>query len=293
MSVFARPRLLVLGGTGLLGSKLCLPRDETCFSWVMHGRSSGGDVRADLQDKAQTKAMLSDLRPDGIVNLVALTDVDRCESHPTEAFLTNVRTLENVVSCAREVGIAPKIMHISTDQVYDGLGPHYESQAKPANYYAFSKYMSEMIAIAAQGVVLRTNFFGKSLCASRDSFTDWIFRSSVNEAKISVFNDVWFSPISMQKLASCIEIVYDLDLCGIYNLGSRNGMTKAEFSYAFCEAVGLPTKNMSSLPIAKASSLACYRPKDMRMRTEAVEVMLGEQMPSLQDEIIEVAKDYI
>ena len=64
------------------------------------------------------------------------------------------------------------------------------------NYYSFSKYAAEL-ALRVNSTILRTNFFGKSMCEQRSSFTDWVYHSAINKQNIVLFSDVFFSPLSM------------------------------------------------------------------------------------------------
>src|SRR5256885_13003403 len=84
--------------------------------------------------------MWNDLAPDVVVNLAGLTDVDECERKPQLAYLTNVRIVENLGQWIRDGGNKSYLVQVSTDQVYDGPGPHKEHDVTLGNYYGFSKY---------------------------------------------------------------------------------------------------------------------------------------------------------
>jgi dTDP-4-dehydrorhamnose reductase len=95
--------------------------------------------------------MVGKVEPEIIVNLAALTNVDLCERHPQLAYLSNVKIVENLASSIRNLPIRCHLVHLSTDQVYDGAGPHKEEDITLSNYYAFSKYASELAAERASG----------------------------------------------------------------------------------------------------------------------------------------------
>jgi len=79
---------------------------------------------------------------------------------------------------------------------------------------------------------------------------------------------------------------------GIYNLGSHNGMSKADFDFAFAECLKLPTDIMSRIKTSQASFLKAYRPKDMRMDSTKFESALGVKLPNLADLIQQLAQEY-
>lgn len=285
--------ILVLGGNGLLGSQLLSGRYLGQYQCFRQSRDKHSDIQVDLQDINQVNNMLKELQPFAIVNLVALTDVDLCQEIPDAAYRGNVKPLENVVQACKSLSISPRLIHISTDQVYDGLGPHKEEKIRLTNFYAFSKYSAELIAGSMNSVILRTNFFGKSLTPRRKSFTDWLFEELSAEKKIFVFDDVLFSPLSMHMLWKVIELLVQSNLNGVYNLGTLNGFSKADFAFQFAEILGLPKKNMARTKTSEVDFINTYRPKDMRMNVSALESAIMLNLPSLSSEIEAVAQDYL
>ena len=122
--------------------------------------------------------------------MTGLTDVEKCEKNPQKSYLSNVKIVENICNSILLIKKDCYFVHISTDHVYDGIGPHTEKDINLKNYYAFSKYASELVALKGNSIVLRTNFFGKSF--KNRGLTDWLYYSLRNKSKIKVFNDVLF-----------------------------------------------------------------------------------------------------
>ena len=171
-------RVLVTGARGLLGSTL-VPYLQARGHDVASCSRTGTGVVADLTDATQVSAALDRVAPEVIVNLAAHTDVDECERNPQLAYLANVRIVENLTMWMRESGGSVHLVQLSTDQVYDGPGPHKEDAVTLTNCYGFSKYAGELAAAAVPSTILRTNFFGRSKCAGRTSLSDWLLRSLV------------------------------------------------------------------------------------------------------------------
>lgn len=285
-------KIVTIGASGLLGSVLVPALRLADYDVTSIGRSVDCDLRCDAGNLKSLFSVLNYLQPDVLINLVALTDVDRCESNPKQAFLVNLRTTENLVKWI-ESGI--KVCHlvqISTDQVYDGQGPHYEDDVVLTNYYGFSKYASELAAQRVASTVLRTNFFGKSMTNKRTSFTDWIYTSVINGHKISLFNDVFFSPLSMETLVEMIILVVSKKPLGIFNLGSRSGLSKSDFAQFFMEKLNFEMQNVNIVSIDEVSFMKTYRPRDMRLQVEKFECDLDVVLPSLKSEINRVIGDY-
>jgi dTDP-4-dehydrorhamnose reductase len=286
-------KILILGASGLLGSELTSGRYLQSYCCIGQGRSTETHIQADLQEIEQVREMLDKMQPTAIVNLVGLTNVDLCEQSPNEAYRVNVLPLENLLKAAGTLSITPRLIHISTDQVYDGAGPHREEHVTLTNYYAFSKYAAELLAKESGGLVLRTNFFGKSRTNKRKSFTDWLYQELSTGREIQVFDDVLFSPLSMHTLCKLIEQLVPSKLAGVFNLGTHEGASKADFAFQFADLVGLSTSNMKRVLSSEVSFLKTYRPKDMRMHVAAIEGELGINLPNLRTEIEQVAQEFL
>ena len=135
-------KIIIVGASGLLGSALVPKLGSIHNTVITMGRSSVSEYQCDVRNKELLSHVFEELEPDIIINLVALTDVDLCEAFPRKAYLINVKALENIVNWIESSDKKCHLVQISTDQVYDGSGPHSESQEMLTNYYAFSKYMA-------------------------------------------------------------------------------------------------------------------------------------------------------
>jgi dTDP-4-dehydrorhamnose reductase len=276
-------RVVVLGARGRLGSYL-LPHFDLCGHKVL-GLSRGGDsLNVDLTNFAQVCSVLNGIMPDVIVNLAAQTNIDECEASPQNAYLANVKIVENLVEWIENKRSLSHLVHLSTDQLYDSLGPHKEDDIALVNYYGLSKYAGEIAARRVNSTILRTNFFGRIRTPGKKSFSDWLIESLSNEKKITVFDDVYFSPLSLQRLVVLLELVACKQLNGTFNLGSRDGMSKASFAFMLAEVLGLPTKNMSRGGVGTVK-LVANRAKDMRMDSSKFENSFHVELPTLTQEI--------
>ncbi len=258
---------------------------------VASGRS-GADVSIDLTLRVPTLRALDEVRPDVVVNLAANTSVDGCEREPHQAFMGNVHVVENIAEWIRSRAPATHLIQISTDQVYDGPGPHPEGTVCIVNTYAFSKYAGELAAANVDATILRTNLFGRSRCAHRTTISDWIARSISAGDSITVFEDVLFSPVSLEGLAQAITLAVERRTPGLFNVGAREGMSKAEFAFALAATLELSTEGIR-VGTTQDVSLVARRPSDMRMDCARFEEAFGVRMPALRDEIEAVVEEYV
>jgi dTDP-4-dehydrorhamnose reductase len=276
-------RILIAGASGLLGSTLSPFLARAGYEIMKHGQSAANDVLCDLTDREATIAMLEATRPDVVINLVALSNVDKCEENPHLAYLLNVRTVENLVAgmCGHP---PPHLIQISTDQVYDSVGLSAEDEIRLTNTYSLTKYAGELVAARMPSTILRTNFFGHSALPGRKSFSDWLLDNIRGGDPITVFTDVVVNPLSMETLSAMIGRVIDKRVAGVFNLGSRGAMSKANFAFELARVFGVPTEGVTR-GLSRDMHLKAYRPKDMYMDCSRFEAAFDVTLPALQDEI--------
>jgi dTDP-4-dehydrorhamnose reductase len=284
-------RVLVTGSEGLLGRHLVPYLHSRGHEVVCHSRSGATEFCANLADESEAKRLLDEVKAEVVVNLAALTDVDLCEREPQQAYLSNVRVVENLANWIRLSGQQAYLIQVSTDQVYDGIGSHKETDICLSNTYGFSKYAGELAALSVPSTVLRTNFFGPSRCKKRMSISDWLVNAMMQKQAVTVFDDVRFSPLSLASLEMLISIVIEQRQCGVYNLGSSGCMSKAEFAFLLGKTLKLPTDMLFAGKQADVK-LEAFRPKNMSMNSRAFEAKFGVKLPTLRDEVASMKHAY-
>lgn len=282
-------KIAILGGTGLLGKPLTDFFKKNNYDVITISRnSSDADYNIDVNNAQKLLEAFYNFQPNLIINLVAITSVDLCESNIPLAYKVHVKL--NEVLADYSIQTKTKILYISTDHFYEGNGSK-ELDLYPQNVYGLTKLMGENVLLRCDSVILRTNFFGYSQTQNRFSLTDIMYNNAKNGIEIKLFDDVYFSPLSIKSLCSCIMHVVEYWKNGIYNVGSKNGMSKADFVIHFLKATGFKNISFERMSI-KDSHLTVNRPKDMRMNVELFENTYCYELPSLVDEIDLVAGDY-
>src|SRR5690606_3700937 len=193
-------RVLVTGANGQLGSELrqLSPRvDDLDFTFV--------DVNEmDFLHEDSVRGYFDGKSFDFIVNAAAFTQVDEAESKKDLAFAINARALE--VLCDVCQHSRTRLVHISTDYVFDGRGcvPLRESDTpNPQSVYGRSKLEGEQIVLnrLPNAYVLRTSWlystFGKN-------FVKTISRLASERDTLNVVADQVGSPTYARDLADAI-----------------------------------------------------------------------------------------
>lgn len=279
----AQKRILILGANGLLGTVLTQSLSKnSLFKIFTHSHTSGADYSHDLSSYDRVCELLSAVKADFCINLLALTDVNLCETDKAKADKLNVKPVLNIVKAVLQHQMDLKLIQISTDHVYDQALAK-ETDIKIVNHYALSKYIADEISQLIPAVVLRTNFFGASQ-SSKQSFSDWIIQSLIEKKPIKGFSDVYFSPLHLSTLVTEIERVVLHFAPGVYNLGSRSGFSKYQFMLELSQHKKFNQENISATEYKKAQ-MSIPRPLDMRMDVSKYEKTFKTQLPTLLEEI--------
>jgi dTDP-4-dehydrorhamnose reductase len=291
MSKAPARKVLVLGATGLLGHTLVPHLRRAGFSVVAHGNNStsGADLRCDATDANQLRNVIVGQSWDFIVNLIALTNVDRCNAEIDLAYRLNVKVVENIVAAvAGQSEGRARLIQISTDHIYDkDVGASAEHEVIMRNVYALSKYAGELAAQGCESVVLRTNFVGPGRIHDRKSFSDAIRDTLVAGGGFYGFEDSYFNPLSSARLAEEIARVMDRWNPGVYNLGASTGLSKYEFARQVALSSGLNAALVKPRLMASMSGLA-PRPFNMVMNVDAYEAAFDTRLPTLEFLIKEI-----
>jgi dTDP-4-dehydrorhamnose reductase len=288
--------VIVFGASGLLGASL-VPVLRSCGHTVFaQSRKQGADLCLEPFDRGAVAAALAQHRPSAVINLVAATNVDQCEVQTELAWQANTGVVaaivEGILALDNDPASRPHLVHLSTDQVYHGPGPHTEDIVHPINVYGLSKYAGELIAERAGATVLRSNFYGRSRTSGRMSFSDWLVCNLREKTPITVFDDVKFSAIHIDTLCEIIVRSIELRSAGIFNAGCRDGISKAGFAIALARALELPTENVR-VGTSTDVALKARRPLDMTLNVARLEAAFDLQCPSMSYEIEHTSKEYL
>ncbi|MBM4061705.1 MAG: SDR family oxidoreductase [Planctomycetes bacterium] len=146
-----KTRVLVTGITGFLGPYAAAAlRARGCD--VVTAARSGGDAPVDLTAPGMVAAVLEALAPDFVLHLAAMARLADCEQDPGRAARTNARLPGEL---AERLG--DRLLHVSTDLVFDGRGAPYDegAAAAPLSVYGCSKAEGEERALRHGGRVVR------------------------------------------------------------------------------------------------------------------------------------------
>ena len=226
-------KVLILGSSGFLG-KLIYKKLKDDFHVITNGLKKR---RISLASFKKTNKLLQNINPDLIINCAALTNIDYCEKYPKKSYDVNVKAVENIFKSKKKNNLKFFFFQFSTDALYDSkinVNNKETNFPKTNNIYSKHKNLVEKICLKNKSLIFRTNFFGKY----KNNITNWIYKEITSKSKkeINLFDDINFSPLRATKIAEIISYIIKkgyYNKTGIYNLGSRNGLSKYNFAILF------------------------------------------------------------
>lgn len=283
-------KVFIIGGTGLLALNIALTKryDWEIYLHLNRRRVFVPDIHfseINLEDKNELTSFLILKEIDLVVNTAGLTSVEACENNKIASFNSNVKLAETVANVTSEIGV--KLVHISTDHLFDGKLRNYSELDKPSplNTYGLDKYRGEQCVLKenSDSLVIRTNFFGWGP-SYRKSFSDYIIDTLREGKKIHLFEDVIFSPILIQTLLSFIELLIQKNEKGVFNIASRESISKFDFGLKIAKAFSLDEKLVIRSKISHRQDLI-RRPLNMNLDIKKMEEVVGFEAPSLEEMI--------
>ncbi len=247
-------KVLITGATGQLGRELQRTAPDS-LDVVALGRAA-----LDVADAGQVAWRLAALRPDVVVNTAGYSAVNQAESEPERAFAVNRD------GPARLAQHALRLIHISTDFVFDGRQDHPygpDDATNPLNVYGESKRAGELALLAAMpgnGVVVRTSWL---YSAFGENFVKTILGRMRGDGRVKVVSDQTGAPTWAFLLAKVIwAIVQQPAIAGIHHWTDGGEATWYEFAVAIAEEavkLGLLAERPDVQPVTTADFASAAR----------------------------------
>ncbi|MDX6190111.1 dTDP-4-dehydrorhamnose reductase [Flavobacterium sp. Fl-318] len=241
-------KILVSGANGQLGSELnLLSENYNQFEWFFADRT-----HLTLDNLSVLENQLGLVNPDIIINCGAYTAVDKAESE--QELADTINHLAVGVLAKWSLKNDAKLVHISTDYVFDGtssIALTEDASTDPINIYGATKLAGEHLCLQnnPQAIILRTSWVYSSF---GNNFVKTMSRLMKERETLSVVNDQIGSPTYAADLAEAIlTIITHSDWkAGIYNFSNEGEISWYEFALAIkeiggytCEVSGIPSSS--------------------------------------------------
>ena len=282
-------RLLITGASGLLGLNFAMQAAGdsryVVTGVVNHNELAGVPfrvVQADLGRPQAVAELLERTRPDVVIHCAALANLEDCEDQPELAWRLNGVVPGELAAAAAQAGV--RLVHISTDAVFDGQRGNYreEDTPNPLGVYARSKLAGEEAVVQAnpQAIIARVNFYGWSLNGTR-SLAEFFYRNLSAGKNVKGFTDIFFCPLLVNHLASLLLRMVERDLQGLYHVVSAEHLSKYEFGCRIARLFDLDERLITPSSW-KVGGLQAQRSPDLTMNTGKLARDLGTSLPDQQ-----------
>lgn len=285
-------RIFVTGANGLLGQTITsIFTRESDFELITSGveTDSSSDLghtyeRLDLTNKDEVKKLIGFYEPDVIVNCAAFTDVDKCETERELCWKVNVDAVKHLIIASR-INNA-KIIHYSTDYIFDGKNGPYDEDAKPnpVSFYGRSKLASEnaLLTSGADFAIARTMVLFGIGNNIKPNFALWLIGKLKNNEPVNIVDDQIGNVTISDDLAFGTLKIIELKKKGIFNIAGSDIISRYEFVLKMCEVFGFNKNLVSKIKTADLNQPA-PRPLNSGLITLKAQSELGfKPMDSLE-----------
>jgi len=235
-------RLLITGGSGLLGSKittLAIEKGYDAYSgYNKHEAIQGTPIKLDICNKQEVTKALEKIKPQAVVHAAALTNVDKCEEDPELARNVNIEGTRNIVESSEHHDAF--LVYVSTDYVFSGeIGMYKETdKPNPINHYGLTKLKAEknVTAFAVNWCIVRPSvIYGATPAAGKVNFALWVLNKLRKREPMKIITDQWVSPTLNTNLAEMILEIIERKLTGIYHLAGATPINRCDFAKQLAE----------------------------------------------------------
>jgi len=271
-----RLKFMVTGVNGQLGHDVMMQLKEMDFDVIAPIRDE-----FNLTDKDQVKKYILKERPDVIIHCAAYTAVDKAEDEKDLCYAVNVEGTRVIAETAKQINA--KLVYVSTDYVFDGLGqePHSEDkETQPINYYGYTKEQGEKIVreLLDKHFIVRTSWlYG----LNGNNFVKTILKLAETRNEINVVSDQIGAPTYTADLSKFIIDLLQTDKYGTYHGVNEGFCSWYEFAKAILE------KSASKVKVNPISTESyptkAKRPKNSRLAKNNTDSIGIVRLPNWKD----------
>lgn len=238
-------KILITGSKGQLGNELqdIINKGYAEIGKVSDNIKNSEVIALDVEELDITKLdevnrVLTDVKPDVVINCAAATNVDGCESNEDFAFKVNSIGPRNLAIISEKIGA--KLVQVSTDYVFSGVGEkpltEYDITA-PYSVYGKTKLLGENYVreFCSKYFIVRTAWLYGYV---GHNFVYTMRRLGKEKDSINVVNDQRGNPTHANDLAYHILKLIETEEYGVYHCTGKGECTWYDFAKTIIELSG-------------------------------------------------------
>lgn len=237
----------------------------------------------DFRDYAAYKQDVADFQPDYLFHLGAYTNLEYCEKHIDDTYVTNTLSVENATHIANDLGIP--LLYISTAGIFDGAQDVYDDwdRPNPLGHYARSKYMGELFVTQNihKHLVCRAGWMMGGGPKKDKKFIQKLMSQIKSGSKeLFVVDDKLGTPTYTHDFARNVKTLLEQELWGIYNMVCSGVTGRLEVAQELVRILNL--NNIVAVTSVKSDFFAkeyfAPRPPSERLVTKKLDLRKVNQM---------------
>ena len=276
-------KILVTGSDGLIGTNI-LPYLSKHFEIIPMI-----EEQWDILDRKLGEEIFDTHKPNALINLAAITNVDGCEDASELAYRVNAEGAGVLAGLCGLHNI--KLLHFSTDYVFDGTSarPYTEEDLpNPLSVYGLSKLLGEKKVLEGHpsSLVLRTEWiYGKG----GENFITKVTKIAREKGRVEVVDDQTGTPTFAQDLAEPVRALVAQDKSGIYHVTNGGACTWFQFAKEIFSIlrIDVPCLPMSSARIQRRANRPAYSVLDCSKLRQQTGLSLRPWQEALRQYLVE------
>lgn len=269
-------KILITGAQGQLAQEIHRTLESKNYDTTVLD-----EIKLNITDFSRALKIISEVKPDIVINCAAYNDVDRSEIDWETAFLVNGIGVKNLaISCNENNAI---LVHFSTDYVFDGQkGKPYTiaDRPNPINRYGESKLLGEEFLKnhLERYFLIRTSWvFGEGKFSFPKKLVEW----ASNNKKLKIVDDQISSPSYTLDVASAVTDLIQTGNYGLYHITNSGSCSKYTWSEFILKAI----KWDGEIEPAKSEEFTspAKRPLFSALDNFPLKEIIGYLLPSWQD----------
>lgn len=292
-----KKKIIITGATGKVAEAtykfLC--RETGCRfvllssgSEYVNKRKQDAVYTFDIREKKTLDFILSEEKPDVVINATAMTDVDACEDNKKLAMELNAILPESLAIFANKYKY--HLITFSTDYIFDGKrGPYTEEVLpNPINYYGKSKLAGEnavRIEAEKRSTIIRTNVVYSNSSYNKTDFIHWVINALKEEKRLNIIDGQWCNPTLADDIAKGIYKIIGKNSTGIFNFAGRTYYNRYQIAMLIAEIFKFDKSLITKIP-AKELKQKAIRPDKGGLINLKAETMLNMKFSDLETGLI-------
>jgi dTDP-4-dehydrorhamnose reductase len=292
-------KLVVTGASGFLGREVCLAALRRGHDVLALGGTRAPAIpgvrqaRAfDLCAEAALEALVLEEFPHAVVHCAALPTIETCLADPAKAKALNTEVPKKLAQLCFHLGA--KLVHVSTDTVFDGVAGNYQPTDAPAplNLYGETKAAAEVEVLRygrEHAAVLRTSpIIGNSPGGDR-GLHERLFASWKDGRPTPLFTDEIRQPVEVSNLADVtVELCERANLSGLFHWAGTEALSRHEIGGRIARHFGLDADALVRATSRAEVPAAAARPRDLSLRLHPLAGKLRTPAQSFEEQLAQL-----